>query len=54
LQRCWNQFFREFLADVNGEGYKGNPTFDDGYTAATVIDVVRKGYNWQVLNSVSE
>jgi predicted dehydrogenase len=54
LQRCWNQFFREFLADVNGEGYKGYPTFDDGYTAATVIDVVRKGYNWQVLNSVSE
>jgi hypothetical protein len=25
LQRCWNQFFREFVADVKGEGYMGYP-----------------------------
>jgi hypothetical protein len=27
LQRCWNQFFREFVADVKGEGYMGLSTF---------------------------
>jgi hypothetical protein len=51
LQRCWNQFFREFVADVKGEGYAGYPTFHDGYTAAAVIDVARKGYDWKVLHS---
>lgn len=48
-QRCWNHFFREFMADVQGEGNVGYPTFRDGYTAAAVMDVVRKGYDWQVL-----
>jgi predicted dehydrogenase len=50
LQRCWNQFFREFVADVKGEGYAGYPTFYDGYTAAAVIDIARKGYDWKVLH----
>ena len=51
LQRCWNQFFREFVADVKGEGYAGYPTFHDGYAAAAVIDVARKGYDWKALHS---
>jgi predicted dehydrogenase len=51
LQRCWNQFFREFVADVNGEGYAGYPTFHDGSTAASVIDFARKGYDWKALHS---
>jgi predicted dehydrogenase len=51
LQRCWNQFFREFVADVNGEGYTGYPTFHDGCTAAAVIDIARKGYDGKVLHS---
>ena len=51
LQRCWNQFFREFVADVKAEGYAGYPTFHDGYAAAAVIDVARKGYDWKALHS---
>ena len=51
VQRCWNQFFGEFVADVRGEGDTAYPTFCDGYTAATVIDIVRKGYDWQVLSA---
>ena len=51
LQRCWNQFFREFVADLKGEGYAGYPTFHDGYTAAAVIDIVRKGYDSEALRS---
>jgi hypothetical protein len=51
LQRCWNQFFREFVADVKGEGYAGYPTFHDGYTAAAVIDIARKGYDGKDLHS---
>jgi hypothetical protein len=51
LQRCWNQFFREFVADVKGEGYAGYPTFYDGYTAAAVIDIARNGYDWKALHS---
>jgi hypothetical protein len=51
VQRCWNHFFDEFVADVEGAGYAGYPTFRDGYTAATVIDAARKGYDWKVLYS---
>ncbi len=51
LQRCWNQFFREFVADVKGEGYAGYPTFHDGYVAAAVIDIARKGYDGKALHS---
>jgi hypothetical protein len=51
LQRCWNQFFWEFVADVKGEGYAGYPTFHDGYAAVAVIDVARKGYDWKALHS---
>jgi predicted dehydrogenase len=51
LQRCWNQFFREFVADVKGEGYAGYPTFHDGHTAAEVIDIARRGHGWEALHS---
>jgi predicted dehydrogenase len=51
VQRCWNQFFREFLADVKGEGYAGYPTFHDGSTAAAVIEIAREGYDWKTLPS---
>jgi predicted dehydrogenase len=51
LQGCWNQFFREFMTDVQGGGYMGYPTFHDGYTAAAVIDIARKGYDSKVLHS---
>jgi hypothetical protein len=41
VQRDWNQLFREFVADIRGEGYSGYPTFRHGSTACEVIDIVR-------------
>ena len=49
VQRCWHPFFREFVADVQGKGDAGYPTFRDGDRAPAVIDVVGQGYDWQVL-----
>jgi predicted dehydrogenase len=49
-QRAWNQFFREFVADVRGEGYAGYPTFHDGCTAAATIDAARAGRGWTTLS----
>ena len=45
-QRQWNQLFREFVADVRGEGAAGYPTFRDGWVAGEVMDIVRNGRNW--------
>ena len=42
-QRQWNQFFLEFVADVRGTGGTIYPTFYDGWVAAEVIDIVRRG-----------
>lgn len=50
VQRCWNQFFREFAADVRGEGYAGYPTFHDGWAAAEVIDIARAQAGWTALS----
>jgi predicted dehydrogenase len=49
VQRCWNQFFREFAADVRGEGYAGYPTFRDGWAAAEIIDIARAQAGWTAL-----
>jgi len=38
IQRCWNQLFREFAADVRGEGNAGYATFHDGWVAMEVIE----------------
>ncbi|HWQ12082.1 MAG TPA: Gfo/Idh/MocA family oxidoreductase [Roseiflexaceae bacterium] len=46
VQRCWNMLFREFAADVRGEGYAGYPTFRDGWVAAEIIDAARAGHGW--------
>jgi len=43
VQRQWNQLFREFVADICGEGAPTYPTFHDGWVAAEVIDSVRRG-----------
>ena len=47
FQRCWNQFFREFVADVRDGDYCGYPTFADGCTAVTIMDIARAGYTWR-------
>lgn len=46
VQRCWNQFFREFVADVRDGVNCGYPTFADGCTAVTIMDIARAGYGW--------
>jgi hypothetical protein len=43
VQRQWNQLFRQFVADIYGEGETTYPTFRDGRVAADVIDIVRRG-----------
>ena len=43
---AWNPFFRDFVADVRGEGYAGYPTFQDGVVAVEVMEVVRSGCSW--------
>jgi predicted dehydrogenase len=50
VQCCWNQFFREFVADVQGNGYAGYPTFHDGWAAAEVIDIARAQSGWTALS----
>lgn len=48
IQRYWNQLFREFVADIRGEGYSGYPTFSDGWVAMEVIDAVRERRLWRL------
>lgn len=45
-QRNWDQLAREFVADIQGEGYSGYPTFRDGWMHQQVIDSVRSGHGW--------
>jgi predicted dehydrogenase len=42
-QRQWNQFFYEFVADIRGAGATTYPTFRDGWVAAEVIEIIRRG-----------
>ena len=42
-QRWWKQLFREFVADVRGEGNSGYPNFYDGWIASAIIDIVLSG-----------
>ncbi len=45
-QRNWDQLAREFVADIRGEGYRGYPTFRDGWMHQQVIDSVRSDHGW--------
>ncbi|UCH27873.1 MAG: hypothetical protein JSV66_09615 [Trueperaceae bacterium] len=47
--RDWNQLFREFVADVRGEGFAGHLTLRDGWVDNEIIDVVRSRKGWTVL-----
>jgi predicted dehydrogenase len=49
VQRCWNQLFREFVADVRGEGYAGYPTFHDGWAAAEIVEIALAQRGWTAL-----
>jgi len=53
VQRQWNQFFRDFVADVRGEGYAGYPTFRDGWIAVEVTDIARSGQSWTPVDGTS-
>ena len=46
MQRCWNQLFREFAADVRGEGSAGYPTFQDGWVATEVMEAALTQHPW--------
>ncbi len=47
--RDWIQLFREFVADIQGEGFAGYPTFRDGWMDNEIMDVVRSRKGWTVL-----
>jgi predicted dehydrogenase len=51
VQRQWNRFFAEVVADVRGQGPGGYPTFRDGWLAVEVIDIARGGRSWTTLPS---
>jgi predicted dehydrogenase len=46
VQNAWCYLFRQFVADVRGEGYGGYPTFQDGWIANTIIDIIRNSPGW--------
>jgi predicted dehydrogenase len=48
-QRNWDQLAREFVADLRGEGYAGYQTFRDGWIYQEVIDAVRSGSGWKLV-----
>ena len=48
-QRNWDQLARDFVADIRGTGYNGYPTFRDGWIHQQVIDTVRSGQGWAVI-----
>lgn len=45
-QCCWNQLFREFAADVRGDGSASYPTFQDGWVAMMVIEAALAERPW--------
>jgi predicted dehydrogenase len=46
VQRCWNQLFREFAADLRGEGNAGYATFEAGWVAMEVIEAALTERPW--------
>lgn len=55
-QRNWNALIRQFAADIRGESHSFYPTFEDGWVAAEIIDMVRAGRAWEMVpvNDVRE
>jgi predicted dehydrogenase len=49
VQRNWNQFFSEFIADVRGEGVGGYETFREGWLDNEIVDGVRSRKGWTTL-----
>jgi len=45
-QRNWNAMAQGFVADVRGESSEFYPTFEDGWVASKIIDVIRTGKAW--------
>lgn len=45
-QRNWDQLAREFVADIQGQGYSGYQTFRDGWIYQEVIDTARGVSGW--------
>ena len=44
--RCWTQLAREFVADINGEGYSGYQTFKEGWIFQEVFAAIRSELGW--------
>ena len=44
--KCWTQLAREFLADIQGEGYSGYQTFKEGWIYQEVFEAIRSESGW--------
>lgn len=49
-QRNWDQLARDFVADIQGTGYTGYPTFRNGWMHQQVIDSVRSDQGWTAID----
>ena len=45
-QRNWTQLAREFVADIQGKGTSGYPSFKDGWIYQEIVDAVRADRQW--------
>jgi predicted dehydrogenase len=48
-QHNWKAVARRFVADIRGEAQAFYPTFDDGWEASEIIDIVRGGAGWTAI-----
>ena len=49
VQQDWDNLVKDFVADINGEGYRGYPTFYDGWVACEIGAIVRSGRSWAAI-----
>ena len=53
-QSKWNALLRDFIADVRGEPHGAYPTFADGWRIQEVIDAIRGGRGWHVIEPAAD
>jgi hypothetical protein len=46
LVDMWTILFREFVADIRGDGHALYPTFRDGWRLQVALDAIRSGSGW--------
>lgn len=52
-QRNWTQLAIEFVSDIQGKGFAGYQTFQEGWIYQEIIDQVRNGEGWLTVNELA-